>query len=133
MQTTWYAVALTVGIAENSLVIYSLRVQAIAHHKRLYCCLSNLWVRQYPLIYHYQTIDKFAKLAYKAKDVEKQFSSAYFKKYNCQNYCFFRGNLVCFNYDTASMKATREGVYAVVKDFIDIGVNMNTRNNDVCN
>lgn len=34
------------------------------------------------------------------------------------------------NGDTALMKATREGVYAVVKELIDLGVNINARNND---
>ncbi|MCL6754965.1 ankyrin repeat domain-containing protein [Nostoc sp. CCCryo 231-06] len=36
------------------------------------------------------------------------------------------------NGDTALMKATREGVYAVVKELIDAGVNINARNSD-CN
>jgi ankyrin repeat protein len=34
------------------------------------------------------------------------------------------------NGDTALMKATREGVYAVVKELIDVGVDINARNND---
>ncbi|MBH8552228.1 ankyrin repeat domain-containing protein [Nostocaceae cyanobacterium CENA357] len=34
------------------------------------------------------------------------------------------------NGDTALMKATREGVYSVVKELIDIGVNINATNSD---
>ncbi|MGM3306185.1 ankyrin repeat domain-containing protein [Anabaena sp. WFMT] len=34
------------------------------------------------------------------------------------------------NGDTALMKATREGVYPVVKELIDAGVDINARNND---
>ncbi|MBN3958575.1 ankyrin repeat domain-containing protein [Nostoc sp. NMS8] len=34
------------------------------------------------------------------------------------------------NGDTALMKATREGVYAVVKELIDAGVDINARNSD---
>ncbi|WP_375505705.1 ankyrin repeat domain-containing protein [uncultured Nostoc sp.] len=36
------------------------------------------------------------------------------------------------NGDTALMKATREGIHAVVKELIDVGADINTRNSD-CN
>lgn len=34
------------------------------------------------------------------------------------------------NGDTALMKATREGVYAVVKELVDLGANINAKNHD---
>ncbi len=39
-------------------------------------------------------------------------------------------NQIGENGDTALMKATREGVYAVVKELIDTGVDINARNSD---